>query len=145
MTRTLVLPILALLLLLAAAPAHAAEQNMTLYSKPIDVQPYSGEQHYMPLPANGTNAPAEPGWITSIKVDVVKKRSASAKALSIQDVMIHHIVLHAPGAKWGTAGNCAAQFFAMGEENQEMPKLGDYGIANMTPSGQAPTGSSRTC
>jgi len=138
MTRALVLPILALLLLLAAAPAHAAEQNMTLYSKPIDVQPYSGEQHYMPLPANGTNAPAEPGWITSIKVDVVKKRSASAKGLSIQDVMIHHIVLHAPGAKWGSAGNCAAQFFAMGEESQEMPKLGDYGIANMTPSGQAP-------
>jgi hypothetical protein len=53
-------------------------------------------------------------------------------------VMIHHIVLHAPGAKWGNQGNCAAQFFAMGEENQEMPKLGDYGLANMTPSGQAP-------
>ena len=74
MTRKLVLPILALLLL-AAAPAHAAEQKMTLYSNAIDVTPYSGEQHYMPLPANGEHAPAEPGWITSIKVDVVKKRS----------------------------------------------------------------------
>jgi hypothetical protein len=138
MTRKLVLPILALLLL-AAAPAHAAEQKMTLYSKAIEVTPYSGEQHYMPLPANGTNAPAEPGWITSIDVDVVKKRSASAKALSIQDVMIHHIVLHAPDAKWGSqAANCFSHFFARGEEDQELPKMGDYGIANMTASGNAP-------
>ena len=75
----------------------------------------------MPLKADGEHAPADPGWITSIKVDVVKKRSESAKALSIQDVMIHHIVLHAPNAKWQGAGNCAAQFFAKGEENQEMP------------------------
>ena len=139
MTRKLALPILAFLLLLAAAPAQAAEQKMTLYSNAIDVTPYSGEQRYMPLQANGTNAPAEPGWITSIKVDVVKKRSATAKTLSIQDVMIHHIVLHAPGAKWASpAANCAAQFFARGEENQEMPKLGDYGIANSTADGKAP-------
>jgi hypothetical protein len=138
MTRAL-LPILALLLL-AAAPAQAAEEKLTLFSKAIDVTPYSGEQHYMPLAANGEEAPAEPGWITSIKVDVVKKRSASAKALSIQDVMIHHIVLHAPDAKWGNpAVNCFSHFFAMGEEAQEMPKTGDYGIANMTAGGDAPS------
>jgi plastocyanin len=137
MTRAL-LPILALLAL-AAAPAHAAEQKMTLYSDPIEVTPYSGEQHYTQLPANGKQAPAEPGWITSIRVDVVKKRSATAKALSIQDVMIHHIVLHAFDAKWANEkGNCAAQFFARGEENQEMPKSDDYGIANMTAGGDAP-------
>ena len=136
MTR-FVLPILALLLL-AAAPAQAAERKMTLYSDPIDVAPYTGEQHYMPLKADGQHAPAEPGWITSIKVDVVKKRTARAKALSIQDVMIHHIVLHAPGAKWQGPGNCAAQFFAMGEENQEMPKTSEYGIANTTAGGKAP-------
>jgi plastocyanin len=127
------LPILVLLLLAAAAPAHAAEQKMTLYSDPIDVKPYSGEQHSVAM-----QGPTEPGWITSIKVDVVKKRSASAKKLSIQDVMIHHIVLHAFGAKWASAGNCAAQFFAMGEETQEMPKIGNYGIANMRPNGKAP-------
>ena len=136
MTRAL-LPIIALLVL--AAPAQAAEQKMTLYSKPIEVTPYSGEQHYMQLPANGKQAPADPGWITSIKVDVVKKRSANAKALSIQDVMIHHIVLHAMGAKWAKPeANCGAQFFARGEENQEVPKLGDYAIANMTAGGDAP-------
>ena len=133
------LPIFALLALALAAPAQAAEQKLTLYSKPIDVPPYTGEQHYMPLAADGREAPAEPGWITSIKVDVVKKRSATAKALSIQDVMIHHIVLHAPGAKWGNfAANCFDQFFAMGEENQEMPKVGNYGIANVRPDGSAP-------
>ena len=132
MTR-LLLPILAGLML-AAAPAQAAEQKMTLYSKPIDVAPYTGEQYTVPF-----EGPAEPGWITSIKVDVVKKRTASAKALSIQDVMIHHIVLHALGAKWQSRANCAAQFFAMGEENQEMPKTEDYGIANMTAGGAAPT------
>src|SRR5688572_20126069 len=76
MTR-LLLPILALMLL-AAAPAQAAEQKMTLYSDPVDVRPYTGEQHYMPLKADGQHAPADPGWITSIKVDVVKKRSAQA-------------------------------------------------------------------
>jgi hypothetical protein len=134
----LLLPIVALLAL--AAPAQAAEQNLTLYSKSIEVKPFTGEQHYMPLAANGSEAPANPGWITSIRVDVVKKRSASAKALSIQDVMIHHIVLHAPDAKWGDdAANCASQFFAMGEENQEMPKTGEYGIANMTDDGDAPS------
>jgi hypothetical protein len=137
MTR-LVLPILALLAL--AAPAQAADEKLTLYSKPIDVQPYTGEQDYMPLAADGTQAPAKPGWITSIKVDVVKRRSATAKVLSIQDVMIHHIVLHAPDAKWGNpAANCFSQFFAMGEEGQEMPKVGNYGIANMTQSGDAPS------
>jgi plastocyanin len=136
MARAL-LPIIALLVL--AAPAQAAEQKMTLYSKPIEVTPYSGEQHYMQLDANGKEAPADPGWITSIRVDVVKKKSPDAKALSIQDVMIHHIVLHAFGAKWARQdGNCAAQFFARGEENQEMPKSDDYGIANMTENGDAP-------
>jgi hypothetical protein len=136
MTRAL-LPILALLVL--AAPAQAAEEKMTFFSKPIEVTPYSGEQHYMPLAANGEQAPDEPGWITSIKVDVVKKKSASAKALSIQDVMIHHIVLHAFNAKWASqAANCGAQFFARGEENQEMPHSAGYGIANMTSGGDAP-------
>jgi plastocyanin len=129
----------ALLALAFAAPAQAAEQKMTLYSKPIEVTPYSGEQNYMPLPANGEQAPDEPGWITSIRVDVVKKRSDTAKALSIQDVMIHHIVLHAPTAKWGDqSANCFSHFFARGEENQELPKSGDYGIANMTAGGDAP-------
>lgn len=129
----------ALLALLLAAPAQAAERKMTLFSKPIDVAPYTGEQHYQQLAPDGREAPAEPGWITSIKVDVVKKRTRRAKALSIQDVMIHHIVLHAPGAKWGSRPvNCFSQFFAMGEENQEMPRLGNYGIANMTADGKAP-------
>jgi len=138
MTRAL-LPILALLLL-AAAPAQAAEQKMTLYSDPIEVQPYTGEQSYMQLPADGKHAPADPGWITSIKVDVVKKRTDSAKALSIRDVMIHHIVLHAPDAKWGDpAANCFSHFYAEGEENQEMPRTGDYGIANETAGGEAPS------
>ena len=131
MTRAL-LPILALLAL--AAPAQAAEQKLTLYSDPIEVKPYTGEQYTVPM-----QGPAQPGWITSIKVDVVKKRSESAKALSIQDVMIHHIVLHAPRAKWSDGNaNCFSNFFAMGEENQEMPKVGDYGIANMTDDGSAP-------
>ena len=137
MTTRVLLPILALLLL--AAPAQAAEEKLTLYSKPIEVAPYTGEQKYMPLAADGTQAPADPGWITSIKVDVVKTRTESAKALSIQDVMIHHIVLHAPGAKWGNpAANCASQFFAMGEESQEMPRTGNYGVANITSEGKAP-------
>jgi plastocyanin len=132
MTRAL-LPILALLLL-AAAPAQAAEETLTLYSDPITVPSYTGEQKTVPM-----KGPAEPGWITSIKVDVVKKRSATAKALSIQDVMIHHIVLHAPSAKWAAqSSNCFGNLFAMGEENQEMPRTGDYGIANMTESGAAP-------
>src|SRR5688500_6624534 len=136
MTR-LLLPIIALLLL--AAPAQAAEEKLTLFSDPIDVAPYTGEQYIVPMPADGEHAPADPGWITSIKVDVVKKRTARAKALSIQDVMIHHIVLHAPGAKWASRPvNCFGQFFAMGEENQEMPKTGDYGVANMKADGKAP-------
>jgi hypothetical protein len=140
MTRKLVLPILALLLL-AAAPAQAAERKMTFYSKAIDVMPYTGEQNYMPLAANGKEAPAEPGWITSLKVDVVKKRTADAKALSIQDVMIHHIVLHAQDAVWSDKPGvgCFNQFYAEGEENQEMPKVGDYGLRNATASGEAPT------
>lgn len=138
MTRAL-LPICFLLLLLAAAPAHAAEQKMTLFSNPIEVQPYSGEQYTVPLPANGEQAPADPGWITSIRVDVVKKRSARAKALSIQDVMIHHIVLHAPGSKWvNPQANCFGNFFARGEENQEMPHIEGYGVPNMTAGGDAP-------
>jgi plastocyanin len=138
MTRAL-LPILALLLF-AAAPAQAAEQDMTFYSDAIEVTPYTGEQHYMPLQPDGEHAPSEPGWITSIKVDVVKKRSASAKALSIQDVMIHHIVLSSFDAVWTTSPGvgCGNQFYAEGEENQEMPKLGDYGINNATADGDAP-------
>jgi plastocyanin len=132
MTR-LLLPLVVLLFI--AAPAQATERQMTLYSDPIDVKPFTGEQYNIPMAG-----PSEPGWITSIKVDVVKKRSESAKALSIQDVMIHHIVLHAFGAKWADMQtNCYSHFFAMGEENQEMPKIGNYGLANMTASGKAPT------
>lgn len=136
MSRTL---LLLLTLLLAAAPAQAAEQKMTLYSKQIDVKPYAGEQDYMQLAPNGVEAPSEPGWITSIKVDVVKKKDDSAKALSIQDVMIHHIVLHAPRSVWADgATNCAANFFARGEEDQDLVKTGDYGIHNATAQGLAP-------
>ena len=134
------LALAALIALLVAAPAHAAEQKMTLYSKPIEVASYTGEQTGMLLAPNGEEAPADPGWITSIKVDVVKKRSDSAKALSIQDVMIHHIVLHAPSAVWANKPGvgCFDQFFAEGEENQEMPKVGDYGLRNATANGGAP-------
>ncbi|HYH59874.1 MAG TPA: hypothetical protein VD790_11755 [Thermoleophilaceae bacterium] len=135
MTRAL-LPLLALLLL--AAPAHAAEEKQTFFSEPIEVKSYTGEQSYQLLDADGEHAPADPGWITSIKVDVVKKPTAKAKALSIQDVMIHHIVLHSTGAKWSSGANCGGRMFAMGEENQEMPRTGDFGIANETKSGSAP-------
>jgi hypothetical protein len=138
LTRVL-LPIFALLLL--AAPAQAAERKMTLYSKAIDVPSYTGEQDYVPLATDDREAPADPGWITSLRVDVVKKRSASAKALSIQDVMIHHMVLSAQGAVWGRQPGvgCFDQFFARGEENQEIPKIGNYGLRNATADGRAPT------
>lgn len=137
MTR-LALPLL-VLSLLAAAPAHAGEQRLTLYSKAIEVKPYAGEQHYMPLAPNGVEAPDKPGYITSIRVDVVKKRSARAKGLSIQDVMVHHVVLHAPNAAYAkTEANCFGNFFARGEENQRMPRSGPFGIHNSTPDGRAP-------
>lgn len=137
MTRVL-LPILALLVL--AAPASAADRKMTLYSNAIDVKAFTGIQDYMPLAANDKQAPAQPGWITKLRVDVVKKRSAKAKALSIQDVMIHHMVLSANGAVWGgqPGVGCFNQFFARGEENQEIPKVGDYGLHNATADGKAP-------
>src|SRR3954453_2185675 len=124
-------------MLVVVPGAHAGERELTLYSKPITVKSYVGEQTGMGLRPNGTEAPATPGYITHIQTEVVSKPSASARPLSIQDVMIHQLVLYSRGIT-ASGANCGGRFFARGEENQVFEQPKGYGIPNRTANGRAP-------
>lgn len=124
-----------------AAPASAAgaeERSLTFYSPALTVQPYTGEQTTIDLAANGIEAPKVPGYITRMAADVVSKRSASVRALPIQDVMIHHLVYHNQNGVGRSAANCGGRFFGRGEEQQVFDFPEGTGIPNRRPDGSAP-------
>jgi hypothetical protein len=128
----------ALLFAVLAPVAHAGERKLTLFSKPITVKPYTGEQTGHRLRPNGLEAPSVPGYITRIDADVVSRRSARARTLSIQDVMIHHLVYVNRRASYAGPANCFGRFFARGEERQVFKLPKGYGLPNRRADGGAP-------
>lgn len=136
--RVAIAALCALAAALAAAPAAlAGERTLTLYSPALIALPYQAQQGYMPLRADGVEAPAQPGWITAMHADVVDRRSPEARSLKIQDVMVHHLVFHSQGQGAGPL-SCGNRFYARGEEDQHFDLPAGYGLANRTRAGRAP-------
>ena len=147
-TPRVLLPLLALALAaLLPASAAAEEKLLTLYSPAIETAPYVHETHQLPLRPNGVEAPAEPGYVTGIKEQVlVDSKDPDAKPLNNAKFMIHHFLYwapgrvdQAPGSCWGASGFVAGR----GEEHPDgdfsaftPPEVrARYGITNRTAAG----------
>jgi hypothetical protein len=148
--RALLIAALAALLVVPST-ASAGERLMTLYSPAFDTAPFVHETHQLVLRPNGKEAPAEPGYVTGIKEQVlVDSKDPDAKPLNNAQFMIHHFLIfaparvdQAPGSCWGASGFIAGR----GEEHPD----GDfssfsppdvrarYGLTNRTAIGLAPT------
>ena len=141
----------ALALLMFAAPAAAEERLLTLYSPAIETAPYVHDTHNLVLRPDGRHAPAEPGYITGVKEQVlVDSKDPDAKPLPISKMMIHHFLYfaidrtdQAPGSCWGNSGFISGR----GEEHPSgrftqrnaKPFRDKYGIVNRNSQGNAPT------
>ena len=103
-----VLLVLALAVVLPAT-ASAEEKLLTLYSPPIETAPYVHDTHNLALKPDGVQAPAEPGWVTGIKEQVlVDSKDPDAEPLNNAQFMIHHFVYFAPGRVDQAPGSCWA-------------------------------------
>ena len=146
----LCLLVFGLLSALLPATASAEEKLLTLYSPAINTLPYVHDTHNVALRPNGKEAPAEPGYITGIKEQVlVDSKDPNSEPLNNEKMMIHHFLYfapgrvdQAPGSCWGGAGFIAGR----GEEHPDgdftnfIPTAirGRYGITNRTAEGTAP-------
>ncbi len=145
------LPILGLLLMgLAPQTASAEERELTLYSPPIRTLPYVHDTHYVPLQANGTEAPDRPGYVTGIKEQVlVDSKDPDARPLSNARMMIHHFLYFAPGRVDDAEGSCWSGAGFLSGRGEEHPtgnfsrmttpeSRARYGITNRRADGTAP-------
>jgi hypothetical protein len=134
---------------LAPQSALADEKLLTLYSPPINTQPYIHDTHQVPLKANGLEAPKKPGYVVGVKEQVlVDSKRPDAKPLGNARMMIHHLLYFAPGRVEDSEGSCwrgAGFITGRGEEHPEgnfdfMPAdtREKYGIANRRADGSAP-------
>jgi hypothetical protein len=124
--------------LVAPATSSAATHHGVYFSQPIDTEPYEAEQKYQGLRPDGTHAPPQGGWITAIDSDVVDTPSGKARALPIQDVMIHHLVLQS-FTHFKAPLSCGGRFYGRGEEHQRVKLPRGYGLPNRDSKGRAPT------
>ena len=86
MRRALAVLAVAVLGALLAAPAHAATQTYTLRSGPVHMGGFN-----VKFPKRPVKAPNVNGYVVGMTVDLVDKRG---RAITIRDVMLHHVVFH---------------------------------------------------
>ena len=137
-----------LLALLLAAPAGASERVLTLYSPPIDSEPYVHRSTTVPLAADGVHAPAEPGYVLGFKEQVlVDSKDPDAKPLPVAKMMVHHLLYYTAGRVEEGLGCLGGQFLGGRGEEHPRGQLGAlhppavrarFGVRNATTSGAAP-------
>jgi hypothetical protein len=130
--------------------ANAGERLLTFYSPAIHTRPYVHGVESLPLPADGVQAPNEPGYLTGVKEEaLVDSRDPDAKPLDNSKFMIHHFLFFAPGRIDDDLGGCwdgSGFMFGRGEEHPNgnfamltpPEQRARYGIPNMTAEGTAP-------
>jgi plastocyanin len=138
-------------LAILAPAATAKEKTLTLYSPKINSLPYVHDTHDVTLRADGVEAPAEPGYITSWKeMALVDSKNPKAKPLPIGKMMVHHFLYYAAGRVDQLPGTCWPGVGFIGGRGEEHPfgrnlkgsskAFRDrYGINNRTAAGKAPT------
>jgi plastocyanin len=135
-------------LLVVAAPARAEERLLTLYSPPIDSEPYVHRSTTVTLKPDGVQAPAEPGYVLGFKEQVlVDSKDPDAKPLPVSKMMVHHLLYYTPGRVDQGSGCLGGAFIGgRGEEHPNgqfaalhPPEIrARYGVRNATDSGVAP-------
>jgi hypothetical protein len=135
-------------LLVLAAPAGAEEKLLTLYSPPIDSEPYVHRSTTVPLKADGVHAPAEAGYVLGFQEQVlVDSKDPDAKPLPVAKMMVHHLLYYTEGRVDEGSGCLGGGFIGgRGEEHPDgrfgalfPPSIRDrYGVRNATALGAAP-------
>jgi hypothetical protein len=135
---------------LLAPAAGAKERLLTLYSPRIDSLPYVHDTHHVTLRADGSEAPAQPGYVLGFKEMVlVDSKKPDAKPLPIAKMMVHHFLYFAPGRVDQLPGSCWPGAGFLSGRGEEHPTGGvlrgsskvfrdRYGINNRLPDGSAP-------
>jgi plastocyanin len=135
--------------LVLAAPARADEQLLTLYSPPIDSEPYVHKSTTVLLQPDGKQAPSVPGYVLGFaEQSLVDSKDPDAKPLPVNKMMVHHFLYYTRGRVDPGPGGCLGGDFltGRGEEHPDgrFDKLWPpeqraiYGIHNATPDGRAP-------
>jgi hypothetical protein len=137
------------LALVLAAPARAEERLLTLYSPPIDSEPYVHKSTTVQLKPDGRQAPAEPGYVLGfMEQSLVDSKRADAKPLPVAKMMVHHFLYFAAQRAGADTNGCFGNAF-IGGRGEEHPSgrfdhltppdfRARYGIHNVTPEGRAP-------
>jgi plastocyanin len=140
----------AALVLVFAAPARADEQLLTLYSPPIDSDPYVHQSTTVQLRPDGVQAPKVPGYVLGFKEQVlVDSKDPDAQPLPVDKMMVHHFLYFTTNRADGGPGGCLGSQFLSGR-GEEHPhgqfdavwppeQRARYGVHNVTPEGSAPT------
>jgi plastocyanin len=136
-------------LLVLAAPARAEEQLLTLYSPPIDSEPYVHKSTTVVLKADGVGAPKEPGYVLGFQEQaLVDSKDPDAKPLPVNKMMVHHFLYYTRGrVDPGPGGSLGGDFLSgRGEEHPDgrfdaawpPEQRARYGVHNVTAAGTAP-------
>jgi plastocyanin len=138
----------AVALLVLAAPASAEERLLTLYSPPIDSEPYVHKSTWVTLDADGMRAPKEPGAVLGFVEQVlVDSKRPDAKPLPVDKMMVHHLLYYTPERVDASLGCLGDAFLAgRGEEHPDgrfdmlagPEQRARYGIRNAKADGSAP-------
>ena len=92
-------------LLVFAAPAGAEEKLLTLYSPPIDSEPYVHKSTTVPLKADGVEAPAEPGYMLGLRRAGARgQQGPGRRAAAGVKMMVHHLLYFTGGRVDGELG-----------------------------------------
>jgi plastocyanin len=136
-------------LLILAAPARAEEHLLTLYSPPIDSEPYVHKSTTVVLKADGVGAPKEPGYVLGFQEQsLVDSKDPDAKPLPVSKMMVHHFLYYTRGRVDPGPGGCLGGDFLSGRGEEHPDGRFDaawppeqravYGVHNVTPAGTAP-------
>ena len=103
------------LLLIFAPPARADEHLLTLYSPPIDSEPYVHRSTTVALKADGVQAPAVAGYVLGFKEQVlVDSKDPDAPPLPVTKMMVHHFLYFTEARADGGPGGCLGSQFLAG-------------------------------
>jgi hypothetical protein len=146
MKRLLLALVFALVL---TTPARADEQLLTLYSPPIDSEPYVHKSTTVALKAAGVQAPKVPGYVLGFQEQaLVDSKDPDAKPLPVNKMMVHHFLYYTRGRADPGPGGCLGGDFLSGRGEEHPDGRFDalyppeqralYGVHNITPDGAAP-------
>jgi hypothetical protein len=142
--------LVAVFVLVLAAPARADEQLLTFYSPPIDSEPYVHKSTTVTLQPDGKQAPDVPGYVLGFAEEsLVDSKDPDAKPLPVDKMMVHHFLYYTQGRVDPGPGGCLGPDF-LGGRGEEHPdgrfealfppaQRALYGVRNATPEGKAPT------